>query len=97
MPHGPHRQGSRRPDTTGRAIGARHRSRVGAGLGSGLGGHAPRVGMAVDLAGAGEGRVAIQQAGEWTSPAMPGYYCREILARDSAENPPSSSRVCKAA
>ena len=40
--------------------------------------------MAVDLAGAGEGRVAIQQAGDWSSPAMPACYCREIQARDSA-------------
>ena len=39
---------------------------------------------ALRLAGAGEGLVAIQQAGDWTSPAMPAYYCREILARDSA-------------
>ena len=55
-----------------------------AGLGKGFTGHSPRVGMAVDLAEAGEGLVAIQQAGDWQNPAMPAYYVRGIAAKASA-------------
>ena len=57
---------------------------AGAGLGSGFSGHSPRVGMAVDLAASGEGVVAIQQAGDWTRPDMPAYYCRGVLAGKGA-------------
>ena len=57
---------------------------AGAGLGAGFSGHSPRVGMAVDLAASGEGVVAIQQAGDWTRPDMPAYYCRGVLAGKGA-------------
>ena len=40
--------------------------------------------MAVDLAASGEGVVAIQQAGDWTRPDMPAYYCRGVLAAQGA-------------
>ena len=40
--------------------------------------------MAVDLAASGEGGVAIQQAGDWTRPDMPAYYCRGVLAAQGA-------------
>jgi len=55
-----------------------------AGLGDGFSGHSPRVGMAVDLAAAGEGIPALSQAGRWTSSAMPIHYTRQAVAQHGA-------------
>ena len=47
-------------------------------------GHSPRVGMACDLAAAGIGLPALQVAGRWASPAMPGRYAAAELASRGA-------------
>ena len=47
-------------------------------------GHSPRVGMAQDLYRAKFTLVEIQIAGRWKSPNMVAYYCRRMMARESA-------------
>lgn len=47
-------------------------------------GHSTRVGAAQDLTAAGFGLPAIQQAGGWTSPAMPARYAEKLLPRQGA-------------
>ena len=47
-------------------------------------GHSLRVGAAVSMASRGASLVAMQQAGGWTSPAMPAHYGRQASARRGA-------------
>ena len=51
-----------------------------AGLEGDYSGHSARVGMACDLVREGFSLVAVQNAGRWKSPAMPGRYARGELA-----------------
>ena len=51
-----------------------------AGLDGDYSGHSARVGMACDLVREGFSLVAVQNAGRWKSPAMPGRYARGELA-----------------
>ena len=50
----------------------------------GYSGHSCRVGMAYDLADAGYSLVAMQHAGRWKSPLMPGRYTRRMVAKTGA-------------
>ena len=53
-----------------------------AGVKGYVGGHSLRVGTAQSLARRGAGLVAMQNAGRWSSPSMPGHYARaEFAAR----------------
>lgn len=47
-------------------------------------GHSPRVGMAADLARTDASLDEIQNAGRWSSPAMPAYYTRNEQAEKNA-------------
>ena len=51
-----------------------------AGIEGRISGHSLRVGAAQSLAAAGASLVDMQNAGRWTSPAMPGHYARGQLA-----------------
>ena len=51
-----------------------------AGIEGRISGHSLRVGAAQSLATAGASLVDMQNAGRWTSPAMPGHYARGQLA-----------------
>ena len=55
-----------------------------AGVEGRVSGHSLRVGAAQSLAAAGASLVAMQQAGRWQSPAMPGHYARAELASRGA-------------
>ena len=46
----------------------------------GVGGHAPRIGMAQDLTAAGVGLPALMVAGRWKSERMPAHYSRGEVA-----------------
>ena len=62
------------------------KSRVGStGLDANrMSGHSARIGGAVELAAAGESLAAMQVAGRWSSPDMPGRYARAELAARGA-------------
>ena len=55
-----------------------------AGLGDGLTGHSPRIGMTQELVSAGIHIVLIMQAGRWSSAEMVPYYSRAILPAEGA-------------
>ena len=55
-----------------------------AGIDGRVSGHSLRVGSAQSLAAAGVGLVELQEAGDWKSPLMPGYYARNQLAARGA-------------
>ena len=55
-----------------------------AGIDGRVSGHSLRVGSAQSLAAAGVGLVELQEAGDWKSPNMPGYYARNQLAARGA-------------
>ncbi len=70
---------------SGRSVCNRIRSAArGARLTGNYSGHSPRVGMAVDLAASGVGLPALQVAGRWKSPTMPGRYAAGELAARGA-------------
>ena len=70
---------------SGRSVSNRIRAAAKAArLDGNYSGHSPRVGMAVDLAAAGVGLPALQVAGRWASPAMPGRYAAAELASRGA-------------
>ena len=60
-----------------------HRA-VRAGIDGRVSGHSLRVGSAQSLAAAGVGVVELQEAGDWKSPSMRGYYARNQLAARGA-------------
>ena len=67
------------------AIGYRMRTHCkAAGLEGDYSGHSCRVGAAQDLARINTPDYAIQQAGRWSSPAMPAKYTRNIRVHDNA-------------
>ena len=78
---------------SGRSVSNRIRAAAKAArLDGNYSGHSPRVGMAVDLAAAGVGLPALQVAGRWASPAMPGRYAAAELASRGARSPGSTAR-----
>ena len=68
---------------TARAVADAIRDRAAA-IGLTASGHSLRVGSAVSMAERGASLVAMQAAGGWASPAMPGHYARQATARRGA-------------